>query len=81
MGCACIHVCLLATCSPTKEEYPSADSVFRVHGPAGNTADSAFKVYGSGPTADFYSKDWFIFDASLILPEYIIHFKYLSPVR
>ena len=71
----CTHVlntwfCLLARTSPCRESFPSADSVFRVCGPA--TQDNS---------TDLYSKDWFIFNPSLVLPEYIIHFNYLSPVR
>lgn len=42
--------------------------MYRVHGPAAQVN-----------SADVYSKDWFVFDQSLILPEYIVHFKYLSP--
>ncbi len=54
---------------PTKDAFPSADSVFRVHSPNAKSS-----------RAEIYSKDWFIFDTSLILPEYIVYFKYLSPV-
>ena len=56
--------------SPTRAAFPTADSVFRIHG-----------VAQQGGIADLYSKDWFLFDSSLVLPEYIIHFRYLSPVR
>ena len=57
-------------CRPISQaNHPGADSVYRVHGPAAQVN-----------SADVYSKDWFVFDQSLILPEYIIHFKYLSPV-
>ena len=55
--------------SVTRAAFPSADSVFRVHG-----------VAQQGAIADLYSKDWFVFDSCLVLPEYIIHFQYLSPV-
>ena len=56
--------------SPMRADFPGADSVFRVHGPATHNS-----------SADLFSKDWFLFDQSLVLPEYIIHFNYLSPVR
>lgn len=56
--------------SPTREDFPHADSVYRVHGPV-----------AQANATDLYSKDWFIFDRSLVLPEYIIYFNYQSPVR
>lgn len=55
--------------SPSRADFPRADSVYRVHGPA-----------AQANSTDLYSKDWFMFDHSLVLPEYIIYFNYESPV-
>lgn len=66
------HAHFLVLCkftSPSRENFPNANSVYRVHG--GAPQDNS---------TDLYSKHWFVFDASLVLPEYIIYYNYLSPV-
>lgn len=67
--CYSFHNMILLFLSPSPANFPGADSVFRVHAPSQTSS------------ADLYSKDWFVFDVELVLPEYIIDFKYLLLVR